>query len=102
MHQARPSSTEPRFGVQSFRIIIDIQAANVEKLVSRLIKGGMKPTQIGVVTPYEGQRSYIVQYMQSQGTLHSKLYLDVEIANVDAFQVCGLSRRHSSRVARKM
>lgn len=24
--------------------------------------------------------------MQTQGTLHSKLYLDMEIANVDAFQ----------------
>uniref|UniRef100_A0A1I7XFY1 DNA helicase n=1 Tax=Heterorhabditis bacteriophora TaxID=37862 RepID=A0A1I7XFY1_HETBA len=71
------------------------EAANVEKLASKLIKcelifvkprGGMRPEQIGIITPYEGQRSYIVQYMHSQGTLNSKLYENMEIANVDAFQ----------------
>lgn len=29
--------------------------------------------------------------MQSQGTLHSSLYLDIEVANVDAFQVSFLN-----------
>ncbi|GMT27754.1 hypothetical protein PFISCL1PPCAC_19051, partial [Pristionchus fissidentatus] len=62
------------------------EAANVEKIASRLIKGGMRPSQIGIVTPYEGQRAYIVQYMQTQGSLSTKLLLDLEIANVDAFQ----------------
>lgn len=33
-----------------------------------------------------GQRAYIVQYMQAQGALHSKLYQEIEVANVDAFQ----------------
>lgn len=46
----------------------------------------MKPEQIGVITPYEGQRAYLVQYMQYQGALHSKLYQEIEIASVDAFQ----------------
>ncbi|EFP02881.1 CRE-SMG-2 protein [Caenorhabditis remanei] len=62
------------------------EAANVEKLVSKLIKGGVQPNQIGVITPYEGQRSFIVNYMHTQGTLNSKLYESVEIASVDAFQ----------------
>lgn len=62
------------------------EAANVEKLASKLIRGGMRPEQIGIITPYEGQRSYIVQYMHTQGTLNSKLYENMEIANVDAFQ----------------
>lgn len=62
------------------------EAANVEKLVSKLIKGGVQPLQIGVITPYEGQRSFIVNYMHTQGTLNSKLYESVEIASVDAFQ----------------
>ena len=35
---------------------------------------GMKQEKIGVVTPYEGQRSFLVQYMQYQGSLHSKIY----------------------------
>ncbi|VDM44951.1 unnamed protein product [Toxocara canis] len=62
------------------------EAANVEKIATRFIKAGLKSEQIGIITPYEGQRSYIVQFMQTQGTLHSKLYLNMEVANVDAFQ----------------
>ncbi|KAG6880235.1 hypothetical protein C0992_003001 [Termitomyces sp. T32_za158] len=42
--------------------------------------------QIGVVTPYEGQRSYIVNYMQFNGSLKKDLYKEVEVASVDAFQ----------------
>jgi len=62
------------------------EAANVEKIVTKFLKAGMKPEQIGVVTPYEGQRSFLVQYMQYQGSLHAKIYQDIEIASVDAFQ----------------
>jgi len=63
------------------------EAAAIEKLVTKLLRLGLKPEQVGVVTPYEGQRAYIVQYMAHHGTLHSNLYLDVEVASVDAFQV---------------
>lgn len=52
----------------------------------RFLRSGVKPEQIGVITPYEGQRAYLVQYMQYQGSLHSKLYQEIEIASVDAFQ----------------
>ncbi|KAI6203022.1 hypothetical protein M3Y94_00508800 [Aphelenchoides besseyi] len=62
------------------------EAVAVEKLTTRLLKAGFLPSQISIITAYEGQRAYIVQYMQSQGTLHSKLYLEIEVANVDAFQ----------------
>ncbi|XP_032387046.1 regulator of nonsense transcripts 1 [Etheostoma spectabile] len=62
------------------------EAANVEKITTRLLKAGAKPDQIGIITPYEGQRSYLVQYMQFSGSLHTKLYQEVEIASVDAFQ----------------
>lgn len=62
------------------------EAANVEKITTRFLKSGIKPEQIGVITPYEGQRAYLVQYMQYQGSLHSKLYQEIEIASVDAFQ----------------
>ena len=30
--------------------------------------------QIGVITPYEGQRSYLVSYMQRAGSLRKQLY----------------------------
>lgn len=62
------------------------EAANVEKIVTRFFKAGVKPSQIGIVTPYEGQRSYIVNHMQLHGSLKKELYKDVEVASVDAFQ----------------
>ena len=46
----------------------------------------VKPHQIGVTTPYEGQHSYVVQYTQFNGTMCQKLYKQLEVANVDAFQ----------------
>lgn len=44
------------------------------------------PSQIGVITPYEGQRSYVVNYFQYNGSLKKDLYKGVEVASVDAFQ----------------
>ncbi|KAM5538133.1 hypothetical protein V8D89_008330 [Ganoderma adspersum] len=55
------------------------EASNVEKIVTKFFKSGVVPSQIGVITPYEGQRSYIVNYMQD-------LYKEIEVASVDAFQ----------------
>lgn len=42
--------------------------------------------QIGVITPYEGQRAYLVNYMQRNGSLRSQLYKEIEVASVDSFQ----------------
>lgn len=54
--------------------LLRTEAANVEKITTKLLKAGAKPDQIGIITPYEGQRSYLVQYMQFSGSLHTKLY----------------------------
>ena len=58
----------------------------MEKVVTKLIKTGVEAHQIGVITPYDGQRTYIVQYMQFNGRMSQKLYEQLEVANVDAFQ----------------
>ena len=50
------------------------------------MKNGVKPDQIGVITTYEGQRAYIVQLMQFNGGLSPKLYEQLEVASVNAFQ----------------
>ncbi|BGP53780.1 hypothetical protein JCM8202_005552 [Rhodotorula sphaerocarpa] len=62
------------------------EASNVEKIVTRFFKAGVMPGQIGIITPYEGQRSYIVSYMQANGSLKKELYKEIEVASVDAFQ----------------
>eukprot|EP00286_Rhodomonas_abbreviata_P001930 CAMPEP_0181290586 /NCGR_PEP_ID=MMETSP1101-20121128/1491_1 /TAXON_ID=46948 /ORGANISM="Rhodomonas abbreviata, Strain Caron Lab Isolate" /LENGTH=993 /DNA_ID=CAMNT_0023394877 /DNA_START=39 /DNA_END=3016 /DNA_ORIENTATION=- len=62
------------------------EASNVEKIVTRFLKGGVTPDQIGVITPYEGQRAYIVSYIQRNGALRKQLYSEIEVASVDAFQ----------------
>ncbi|PGH13544.1 hypothetical protein AJ80_06294 [Polytolypa hystricis UAMH7299] len=62
------------------------ESANVEKIVTRFFKAGVKPSGIGIITPYEGQRSYIVSSMQASGTFKKELYKEIEVASVDAFQ----------------
>jgi len=62
------------------------EAANVEKLVTMFLKSGINPQQIGVITPYEGQRAYIVSYMQRNGSMRKQLYEELEVASVDSFQ----------------
>ncbi|KAI8827077.1 P-loop containing nucleoside triphosphate hydrolase protein [Fimicolochytrium jonesii] len=62
------------------------EATNCEKVVTRFLKAGVKPSQIGIITPYEGQRAYIVSHMQFAGALKKELYKEIEVASVDAFQ----------------
>ncbi|KAJ0594500.1 putative Helicase superfamily, ATP-binding domain, RNA helicase UPF1, UPF2-interacting [Helianthus annuus] len=62
------------------------EAANVEKIVTTFLRSGVVPSQIGVITPYEGQRAYIVNYMSRNGALRQQLYKDIEVASVDSFQ----------------
>ncbi|KAI5284526.1 hypothetical protein KEM54_001266 [Ascosphaera aggregata] len=53
------------------------EAANVEKIVTRFFKAGVKPSGIGIITPYEGQRSYIVSSMQATGSFKKELYKEL-------------------------
>jgi regulator of nonsense transcripts 1 len=62
------------------------EASSVEKVVTMFLKQGVIPDQIGIVTPYEGQRAHVVQHMQRSGSRRSELYHDIEVASVDAFQ----------------
>mmetsp|Transcript_11638 Transcript_11638/g.31346 ORF Transcript_11638/g.31346 Transcript_11638/m.31346 type:complete len:1021 (-) Transcript_11638:846-3908(-) len=63
-----------------------VEAASVEKIVTELLRNSVKPSRIGVITPYEGQRAYIVALFQRSGSLRQELYQEVEVASVDAFQ----------------
>ncbi|KAJ2420913.1 ATP-dependent RNA helicase, partial [Coemansia sp. RSA 2524] len=63
-----------------------VEASACEKIVTRMLKAGVSPEHIGVITPYEGQRSWVVHHMAQAGSLVSDTYKDVEVASVDAFQ----------------
>jgi hypothetical protein len=73
------------------------EASSVEKIVTMYLKCGITPDQIGVITPYEGQRAYVVSHMQRSGPLRSDLYKDIEVASVDSFQVWYTYFTHSLR-----
>ncbi|MBA0801115.1 hypothetical protein Gohar_011500, partial [Gossypium harknessii] len=62
------------------------EAANVEKIVTTFLRSGVVPSQIGVITLYDGQRAYIVNYMSRNGALRQQLYKEIEVASVDSFQ----------------
>lgn len=63
-----------------------VEASAVEKAVTHFLKGGVPADEIGVITPYEGQRAYVVSHFARMGPLRQDLYRDVEVASVDAFQ----------------
>ena len=62
------------------------EASYVEKIVTHLLKLGVTPSQIGVITPYDGQKQYVSEYMRRSGSLSSSFYEAIEVASVDAFQ----------------
>ncbi|KAG1668439.1 hypothetical protein FOA52_015969 [Chlamydomonas sp. UWO 241] len=62
------------------------EASNVERIITRFLQAGVTPSQIGVITPYEGQRAHVVSVLLRQGTLRQDLYKEIEVSSVDAFQ----------------
>jgi regulator of nonsense transcripts 1 len=62
------------------------EASYVEKVVTHLLRLGVTPAQIGVITPYDGQKKYVSEYMRRSGALAHTLYESIEVASVDAFQ----------------
>lgn len=62
------------------------EASYVEKIVTHLLRMGVTPAQIGVITPYDGQKKYVFEHMRRAGALAGSLYEAIEVASVDAFQ----------------
>ena len=62
------------------------EASYVERIVTHFLRMGVTPSQIGVITPYDGQKKYVQEYMRRSGALAGALYEAIEVASVDAFQ----------------
>ena len=50
------------------------EVQNIEQIVTAMFNAGLRPDQIGIITPYEGQRAFTLSYMQRQGQLDADLY----------------------------
>ena len=50
------------------------QKENVEKIITCFLRTGIKPEQIGVITPYESQRAFVVTLMKTRGSMQDDLY----------------------------
>ena len=62
------------------------EAKIVVQLLVKLMRCGLKPEQIGIITPYLGQRRYLRQYMKYCGLLKREYREGLEVSSVDAFQ----------------
>eukprot|EP00392_Amoebophrya_sp_AT5.2_P007086 g7100.t1 len=63
------------------------EASNIEKMIAYFLKAKITPAQIGVITPYEGQRAYITTLLQrSAMTMQNRGFEEIEVASVDSFQ----------------
>ena len=58
----------------------------MEKIVTHFMRTGVKPEQIGIITPYEGQRAHVLSVMQRSGSLASSLY--AEVSHEGALPLC--------------
>ena len=59
------------------------EAAAVERVVTMLLQRGCTPDQIGVVTPYEGQRAFVESYMERHGAM--RMWCSSEIVVIHLF-----------------
>lgn len=62
------------------------EAVVVEKVSTLLMKSGVMPEEIGVITPYQGQKSHVINHMTRFGSMQADLYAAIEVASVDSFQ----------------
>mmetsp|Transcript_17356 Transcript_17356/g.31283 ORF Transcript_17356/g.31283 Transcript_17356/m.31283 type:complete len:854 (+) Transcript_17356:3455-6016(+) len=62
------------------------EAYNVEKIVTSFLRSGLESRQLGIITPYEGQRAFITNFLQQGSSLSPIAYADIEISSVDSFQ----------------
>jgi len=62
------------------------EAIVASQVISKLCKAGVSPNQIGIITPYAGQRLYLKQLLPATGDLPPEFYSSITIASVDSFQ----------------
>ena len=51
-----------------------VEAVQIERILNKFLSCGIKPEQIGVITPYKGQRSYLQNYLARHGQYAVSVY----------------------------
>eukprot|EP00746_Dinoflagellata_sp_MGD_P153256 gnl/MRDRNA2_/MRDRNA2_84154_c0_seq1.p1 gnl/MRDRNA2_/MRDRNA2_84154_c0~~gnl/MRDRNA2_/MRDRNA2_84154_c0_seq1.p1 ORF type:complete len:648 (+),score=-10.40 gnl/MRDRNA2_/MRDRNA2_84154_c0_seq1:526-2469(+) len=62
------------------------EAIIVARITTALVRNGVIPSQIGVITPYDGQRAYITLIINETQSHEQNNFGCIEVASVDAFQ----------------
>ena len=52
----------------------------MEKIVTQLLRGGLSTSQIGIITPYEGQRTHVLALLGKGGPLGAAAYAGIEVS----------------------
>ena len=60
------------------------EAAAVEKVVTHFLRGRVAPDQVGIITPYEGQRAHVLQLMQRSGALAASVYAQARASDTSS------------------
>ena len=53
----------------------------MERIVTQLLRGGLRASQVGIITPYEGQRTHILALLAKGGPLGAAAYAGVEVSS---------------------
>ena len=53
----------------------------MEKIVTQLLRGGLSTSQIGIITPYEGQRTHVLALLGKGGPLGAAAYTGIEVCS---------------------
>jgi len=80
------STGREEFSASGTSYLNRVEAQNIAKVVNKLLQCEILPGQVGIITPYEGQRQYVTSHMQRVGGLKLSIYDQIEVASVDAFQ----------------
>ena len=91
-----PDPTKPFFffhttnpeemGSSGMSVLNRREASVAADMVRCLLTGGVKTEEIGVITPYEAQRNYLVQHFNRLASTSTLKFGGVEVASVDSFQ----------------
>ena len=55
-------------------------------MVTSMLKGGLTPDQIGVITPYQAQRTYLIEHMMHSGSQKQELYQSYNTIHITQFK----------------